>query len=168
MSTTTATILIGRAHQNDSGIIPSHLIFYTENNRPAFIIRSLESGEEIAVVIPTYANAVDDLYLVIVTFILNKMDQALILNSVERDGIDDIFNIEERMELYEKAKSIISEYNIKVVFNLLENCHLLTQIDNIKQYTNDYEVTIPYIKNEYSAWSRTVTFKEFTTLTKLP
>lgn len=37
MATTTATIFIGHAHQNNSGINPSHFIQFTENDRPALI-----------------------------------------------------------------------------------------------------------------------------------
>lgn len=161
MATTTATILIGKAHQNDSGIIPSHLIRFTENDRPAFILHSLENTEENKVVIPTLENTTDDLYLMIVVFILKKMDSAIVMHSKERKSIYDIYNKKERTELYKKAKSIIEKSEIKVVFNLLENSHLLNQVHLIKQYPNDYEITVPFIKKEYSVWSREVTFKEF-------
>ena len=47
-------------------------------------------------------------------------------------------------------------------------CHLdlnedlkLSQIDIIKQYPNDYEVTVPFMKSEYNAWTDKVAFKEF-------
>jgi hypothetical protein len=161
MATTTATILIGHAHQNDSGIIPSHLIRFTENDRPAFILHSLESIEENKVIIPTIENTIDDLYLMIAVFILNKMEPAIVLHSKERKSIYDIFDEKERTELYKKTKLIIEESNLKVVFNLLEDSLLLNQLHIIKQYPNDYEVTVPYMKNEYSAWSGKVTFKEF-------
>jgi hypothetical protein len=161
MATTTATILIGHAHQNDGGIIPSHLIRFTENDRPAFILHSLESTEENKVIIPTIENTIDDLYLMIVAFILNKLEPAITLHLKERKSIYDIFNEKERTDLYKKTKLIIEESNLKVVFNFLENSHLLNQLDIIKQYPNDYEVTVPYMKNEYSGWSAKVTFKEF-------
>ena len=45
MATTTATILIGRAHQNDSGINPTHFIQFTENDRPALILQAIEGKE---------------------------------------------------------------------------------------------------------------------------
>lgn len=161
MATTTATILIGHAHQNDSGIIPSHLIRFTENGRPAFILHSLESNEENKVIIPTIENTIDDLYLMIAVFILKKMEPAIVLHLKERKSIYDIFDEKERKDLYKKSKLIFEASNLKVVFNLLEYSHLLNQLDLIKQYPNDYEVTVPYMKNEYSAWSGKVTFKEF-------
>jgi hypothetical protein len=121
MATTTATILIGHAHQNDSGIIPSHLIRFTENDRPAFILHSLESIEENKVIIPTIENTIDDLYLMIAVFILNKMEPAIVLQSNDRKSIYDIFDEKERSDLYKKTKLIIEESNLKVVFNLLED-----------------------------------------------
>ena len=161
MATTTATILIGHAHQNDSGIVPSHIIRFTENDRPAFILHSLESIEEDIVIIPTVESTIDDLYLMIAVFILNKLDSAILLHSKERKSIYEIYDNNQRADFYNKTKLIIQESKIKVVFNLLENCHLLNQIHIIKQYPNDYEVTVPLIKNEYSAWSGKVIFKEF-------
>ncbi len=161
MSTTTATILIGHAHQNQSGIIPSHLIRFTENDRPALILHSLESTEENKVIIPTVENTIDDIYLMIAVFILNKLDQANVLHSKERKSIYDIFNEKERRELYKKTKLIIEGTNLKVVFNLLENSHLFYQMNLIKQYTNDYEVTTPFVKSEYNVWAGKVEFKEF-------
>lgn len=68
---------------------------------------------------------------------------------------------QERFALYEKTKDLIQTAKIKVVFNILDDSHLLSQIDIIKQYPNDFEITVPYIKNEFNAWSGKVTFKEF-------
>ena len=45
MATTTAIILIGHAHQNHSGINPTHLIRFTENDRPALILQQLEGNK---------------------------------------------------------------------------------------------------------------------------
>jgi hypothetical protein len=53
MATTTATIFIGYAHQNHSGINPTHLIRLTENDRPALILQSLQSNDTPKVIIPT-------------------------------------------------------------------------------------------------------------------
>lgn len=72
MSTTTATILIGRAHQNHGGIIPTHLIQLTENSRPSLLLQPIEGPSDVKVVIPTLENIVDDIYLMVTVFILNK------------------------------------------------------------------------------------------------
>lgn len=73
-----------------------------------------------------------------------------------------IFSMKRKGQIFiKKTKLIIEESNLKGVFNLLEDSHSLNQLHIIKQYPNDYEVTVPYMKNEYGAWSGKVTFKEF-------
>lgn len=161
MATTTATIFIGHAHPNNSGINPTHLIRFTENDRPALILISLEGNEETKVIIPTVENTVDDIYLMIAVYILKKVNPLNELHTTERKSIYEILTDQERLALYEETKKIIQETELKVVFNILDDSHLLNQIDVIKQYPNDYEVTVPFIKNEYSVWAGKVNFKEF-------
>ena len=38
MGTVTAQILIGSPHPNDGGIIPSHYLFLSENDRPSWTL----------------------------------------------------------------------------------------------------------------------------------
>ena len=47
----------------------------------------------------------------------------------------------------------------KIVFNILDDSHLLGQVDIIKAYPNDFEVTLPAIKKEYDAWSNSIMIK---------
>ena len=161
MATTTAIILIGQTHQNHSGINPTHLIRLTENDRPALILQSIEGREEPIIIIPTVENMVDDIYLMISVFITKVLNPEKELQTKERKSFYDILSKQERFDLYEKAKVSFQKDKIKVVFNLLDGCHLLNQIDKIKQYPNDFEVTIPHLKREFNAWSGTVEITEF-------
>ena len=99
MSTTTAIILIGQAHQNHSGINPTHLIRLTENDRPALILQSIESKEKPIIIVPTVENMVDDIYLMISVFILKGLNPGKELISKERQSIHDILREQERFEL---------------------------------------------------------------------
>ena len=47
MSTITAFILIGKAHQNNSGIIPTHYIALYENDHPSLSLKMIDSNKEI-------------------------------------------------------------------------------------------------------------------------
>ena len=51
---------------------------------------------------------------------------------------------------------LFKKNRVKVVFNILDDSHLLTQLDAIKKYPNDFEVTLPVMKKEYNAWSQKV------------
>ena len=158
MSTTTATIFIGHAHPNDGGIQASHLIQFTENSRPALILYNLEEAQEPLVMIPTVHETIDDIYLMIVSYVLNGIE---INRETQQESLYDIFSQEERLSLYAKAKAYLSEHRIKVVFNLLDGSHLLNQIDLIKSYPNDVEITRPDFKKEYHHWGQQVITKEF-------
>lgn len=159
MATTTAIILVGYAHQNNSGINPTHIIRFTENDRPALILQNLEVNNDHKVIIPTLENTVNDIYLMIAVFILKKVSPSKEIHNFNRESLYDILDKNERFILYSDAKKIIEETNIKVVFNILDDSHLLNQIDLIKSYPNDFEVTLPALKKEYNAWANKIVTK---------
>lgn len=154
MATTTATIFIGHAHQNHSGINPTHLIRFTENDHPALILQSLESKDEPKVIIPTIENTIDDIYLMIAVFILKKVTPTKEILNLDRISLYEILESKERFQLYEEAKNSFEGTGLKVVFNILDGSSLLSQVDLIKKYPNDYEITLPFIKYEYNVWSK--------------
>ena len=159
MSTTTATILIGHAHQNDSGINPTHIIFFTENSRPAIILQSLEGKSKNKIIIPTVENTVDDIYLTIAVYILNEIKPSKELYNSNRDSLYDLLDENERINLYNETLKLFEKIRVKVVFNILDDSHLLSQLDAIKKYPNDFEVTLPSMKKEYNAWTQKVSIK---------
>jgi len=55
----------------------------------------------------------------------------------------------------------LGEHRIKVVFNLLAGSHLLNQIDRIKSYPNDVEITRPSFKKEFNHWNQQIITQEF-------
>lgn len=152
MATTTAIILIGKAHQNSSGINPTHLIRLSENDRPALILQTLEGNEKSIVIVPTLENIVDDIYLMIAVFILNGIKPTKNINNNKRISIDEILDNSERRSLYTESKKLIEKIEIKVVFNILDGSHLLNHIDIIKSYPKDIEITISTFKKEFNAW----------------
>ncbi len=125
------------------------------------ILNSIEDKEEPIILNPTVENMVDDIYLMISVFIIKVIDPEKEIQTKGRKSLYDILSDQERYDLYERAKIFIQEAKIKVAFNLLDGSHLLNQLDKIKQYLNDFEVTIPYLKKEFNAWSGKVEFKEY-------
>ncbi|CAN5827482.1 hypothetical protein BH24BAC1_BH24BAC1_10920 [soil metagenome] len=156
MATTTATIFVGHAHQNGSGINPTHFIQFTENDRPALILRDIEGKEERKVIIPTVENTIEDIFLLITVFILKMVKPSKEIHNFNRATIYDILDENERKELYKKSIDILKSNRIKVVINILDDSHLLSLIEQIKKYPNDYEITMPSLKKEFNAWSNKV------------
>ena len=94
----------------------------------------------------------DDIYLMIVVFVLK---------GIHFEKKYELFTETERKSLYDEAKAYLAEHRIKVVFNLLVGCHLLNQLDLIKAYPEDVEITTPAFKKEYSQWGQQVNVSEF-------
>lgn len=161
MATTTAIILIGRAHPNSGGINPTHMLQFTENDRPALILHEIGSSSEPEVVIPTVEDTVHDIYLMIAALVLKTVSPLKALSSKNRDSLYDIFDQYERHALYAEARKAIEEYNVKVVFNILHGSHLLSQTDVIKTYPNDFEVTLPALLKEYNSWNGQIEISGF-------
>ena len=153
MATTTATILVGHSHQNSGGINPTHIIQFTENDRPALILNDIENKNERIVIIPTLDNTVDDIYLMIGVFILKQITPLKKLDNFDRTSLYEILSEPERLSLYQETFSLFNSTQVKVVFNILDKSHLLRLVDQIKKYPNDFEVTLPSLKKEFNAWS---------------
>jgi hypothetical protein len=141
MATVTASIFVGRGHPNDGGINPSHIILLSENSRPALRLIYLEDKQEEIFVIPTVDNMVEDIYLLIATEVMKQLNPGKKLYTESRKSLYEIFSDDERKKLYEQTKAAIAGLRIKVVFNLLEGCHLLHQMDRIQEYPVEVEVT---------------------------
>lgn len=159
MATTTATILVGHTHQNGSGINPTHLIQFTENDIPALILRDIAGKDSLKVIVPTIENTIDDIYLMIAVFILKLIEPTKEIHNLERISLYEILKDDERKSLYKETFEIFQNNRIKVVFNILDDSHLLSLIEQIKKYPNDFEVTLPVLKKENNAWSKKIITK---------
>jgi len=153
MATTTGQILIGRSHPNDGGIVDFHCLYFMEGDRPSIIFNDSINSNESIVVIPTIERTIDDIFFVIVYFILKS-------NSIQKKIINtsyiemyDVFSVHERDEIYNDVQNILSEQNLKVIFNIFENSHLLSLVDDIKKYKINFEVTKTIVKREFNRWS---------------
>ena len=111
------------------------------------------------VIVPTIENTIDDIYLMIAIYILKKIEPSKEIHSLTRTSLYDILSNDERHQLYIKAKNELKINTIKVVFNILDESHLLQQLEAIKSYPNDFEVTLPSMKSEYNAWTKQIITK---------
>ena len=166
MATITAKILVGCSHQNHGGILPTHLIRLSENSKPKLILTDLGIASDNVmkkkVVIPTLENTVDDIYLMIAVYILKKITLEKDMYNKDGASLYEIFEEKERFELYNQTKKIIESINLKVVFNIFDaDCLLKGQIEEIKKYPPDIEITTPSFSKYYNAWKDKVVTREF-------
>jgi hypothetical protein len=150
MGTVTATIFVGTAHTFHGGIIPTHLILLTENDRPALILKSLDEKEEEKIIIPTLENAADDVFLMIAVYVLKKIKPN---KELDRKGtLYEVFTDKERLDLYKQVKKAIKDTDLKVVFNILSDGSLI-DIKQIKNYPVEYEITMPVETRKRNPWN---------------
>ncbi|GIV28128.1 MAG: hypothetical protein KatS3mg027_1942 [Bacteroidia bacterium] len=159
MATTTAVILVGKKDDNHGGIIPHHLIQLFENDKPNLLIRDLTEQNEPIVIIPTVENMVHDIYLIIASLILKKIDLNKNLKDIRRKSFYNNFSKDELNQLYFQTMNVLKENTIKVVFNILDGSTLVNQLDEIRKYPNDFEVTLTTLKKEFNSWSNKIETK---------
>ena len=147
MGTITAFIFVGTSHQNHVGINPTHFISLSENDRPCLILRKIEDNKEIIRIIPTIECMIDDIHFLVYSFILNKNYTNYEYNLKE---MYQLFTDDERKTIYDEVKNGLQGIEIKLVFNILNGSSLLNQLDKIKNYPNDFEVTLPKFKKEFN------------------
>ena len=149
MGTLTAFVFVGTSHPNHGGINPTHYISLSENNKPCLTLKKMEGNEEIIRIIPTVECMIDDIHFLVYSFILNKKYTDYEYNNKE---MYELFTEIERKNIYDEVKIGLQETGIKLVFNIFDGSTLLNQLDKIKQYPNDFEVTTPKFKREFSQW----------------
>ncbi|NLO72159.1 MAG: hypothetical protein GX102_14695 [Porphyromonadaceae bacterium] len=161
MATITTTIFIGQSHPNHGGISPTHIILLTENSRPSLTLRSMEGDQKPITIIPTIENMVDDIYLMIAVYVLKKIKTRKELYNEKNESLYEIFDEDSRKSMYRQVMTDLQKLNMKIVFNLLDGSNLIHQIEKIKQYPVDFEITKPFIVREYSPWQNKVIQREF-------
>lgn len=160
MATITSTIFIGTSHPNHSGINPSHLILLSENSIPSFILYNLSVKQKEIILIPTIENTMHDLFLIIAIYVLKSLPQFDSKKNARKKSLYDIINESERKNLYSQTKKLLKKNRIKVVLNLFEGSHLLSQLNQLKEYKIDCEVTTTTLKREFNVWSNKIEKKE--------
>jgi hypothetical protein len=152
MATTTATVFIWHANQG-------YFIELSENDRPCLTLHVFDTDAKTVEIIPTVENTADDIFLMISKYILNTDVLQKDFFDKKHGSLYEIFTDEYRHSLYKEIRSSLKD--IKVVFNLLDDCMLLKQIEQIKQYACDFEITTTTVMQEYSAWTQKIFHKGF-------
>ena len=159
MAAITALILVGTAHQNLTGINPTHYVMLYENDQPSLSLHKFENNKEIIRIRPTAEKLVDNIYLLIHTFVLKA--EIFLNDNMSGKEIHKVYNEEKSKLTFEKISASLETYNFKVVFNIFAGSTLLNQLERIKDYPNDFEVTISKFRKEYSYRTEKVEYEEF-------
>jgi len=154
MGTYTAQILVGRPHPNHGGLEPTHELFLSENDRPAWILRPL-AGEGAEIVwIPTVEHTLEDALLQIACHVLKDEGLARALGDPgERLECHDLPE-SGRRELYGKCKAL--KWPCKLIISVFEGSTILSQLPVLADYGMDVEVCTPSFSRLSSGWTEGV------------
>lgn len=163
MATLTAQILVGTAHQNHDGINPTHYVFLSENDRPAWVLvhqNIFEEREEDVrriIWIPTVKNMLEDALLMIAIHVCKNNEVIKLAKSfspkIESHRMELYSDLNEthRKRLYEKCRQI-PDFP-KIVISVFRGSTIETQLSVLEQYKMDVEVCTPIYSRLYSSWT---------------
>ena len=159
MSNITAYILINSPDQKFNGIISPHYITLYEGDRPSLSLCKVGTYKEIIRISPSTDKLVDNIYLLIYAFVLKA--EIFLNDSMDGNKILKLYNDKKKEMTCEQIMTFLETSDLKVVFNILDGSTLLNQLDRIKDYPVDFEVTTPKFKRETDFLTGKVKFKEF-------
>lgn len=152
MATITANILIGKPHPNHNGIISSHFIFLSENDRPALILVEANSNNQTnnyhkITWIPSVETMLEDLLLMIGINIIKNQNLNLEfyknLNNNEKTFTEILkyFDKKTLNTLYMMNKKVIEEIkDLKIIISIFKGSTLENQVQRLKKYIINIEI----------------------------
>ena len=161
MGSFTAQILVGSPHPNHGGIIPTHSLFLSENDRPAWILvsenldRSRNRSSRVTW-IPTLEHPLDDAILMIAIHIAKDsvvLAQAKSFCSSIDDKTVSIYEAldeGQRSELYESCRSLADLP--KLAISVYEGSLAARHLHVLQIYNMDVEVCPVAYSRLYSRW----------------
>jgi len=154
MGSLTAQIWVGHPDQFHPGINPTHYLFLSENDRPAWMLVSDDlyniidkSTKKQIVWIPTLENMLEDAFLMIGIYILKDHDLIKIVKSIFNgiipDRIELYSDIKEQTlkTLYNKNREVLKiNKNLKIIITILKGSHIFNKLNVLRRYEVDIEV----------------------------
>lgn len=151
MGTITAQILIGKPQPDHGGMIPSHYLFLSENDRPAWILvpqdtsaeKPDESGKKITW-IPTVENMLEDAMLMIGLHAVQDRKLLVMAESCfhnqdeQRAELYNDVDQKDLQKLYVAAREM--ENSVKIIVIVFEGSSIAQKLGVLEQYKVDIEV----------------------------
>jgi hypothetical protein len=153
MATLTAQILIGGAEISHHGINPTHFLFLSENDRPAWILvdqnvfQEDQSSFSKITWLPTVENMLEDALLMVAIHVLKDREMLRIAKDVnirtDAKWVEFYSNLDEnsRNRLYKRCRTI-PDFP-KLIISVLKGSTIENQLAALDNYKMDVEVCRP-------------------------
>ena len=162
MGTYTASILVGTAHTYHGGIIPTHQLFLSENDRPAWILMEI-GGEGTSsrriVWIPTLENMLEDALLMVAIYVLK--DSRIVREAERRFRVPLYGSVielyrdiegEDRRMLYELCKRVFRDHELKLTLTIMSGSYISNQVEVLREYPVECEVCVARFARSRKHW----------------
>jgi hypothetical protein len=150
VATLTAQILVGSPHPNHDGINPTHFLFLSENDRPAWMLvqenvfEENRGGAGRITWIPTVEDMLEDALLMIAIHVAKNREVVELARSfnsrIEMDkvALPSVLEEIQRRRLYLKCRSILDFP--KLVISVFRGSTIDKQLSVLEEYKMDVEV----------------------------
>jgi hypothetical protein len=163
MGTFTAQILVGDPHPNHQGIAPTHNLFLSENDRPAWILSPIDVSGEAEVGhrritwIPTVEHMLEDALFMIAVHVCGHGEilefGRELCSNIESEllELNSDFSQWEREEIYNRCRKIATFP--KLIVSVFKGSAIAWQLPVLESYKMDIEVCSPIYSRLYSPWT---------------
>jgi hypothetical protein len=162
VATFTAQILVGRSHPNSGGINPTHYLFFSENDRPAWTLvpenvftPSSKQPEGKVIWIPTMDNPLEDALLMIALYAVRDgkvrhLMERHVSDLGDRVEVHEAFDQPVLEELYDKCRAVQAGH--KVVLTLLNVSTIYQHLPILEEHKMEVEVCVTIYSRLYLPW----------------
>lgn len=164
MGTYTASILVGKEDIYHGGIIPTHQLFLSENDKPAWVLTEMDSENRSSrkiVWVPTLENMLEDALLMVAIYVLKDKEVVEKAERCFKISLYDYYNYielyshiedDDRRELYRLCKRVFHKYELKLTLTVMLGSYILKQIHVLREYPVECEVCITKFARSRNYW----------------
>lgn len=132
----TAQVLIGQSNLDNGGVIPEYQLFLSESNKTLLLMKELKGTNE-WVWYPSKDSILDDIFLMISIIVFREIK----VQHPENLSLMDHYTEKERFDSYELVKGRSQYWDKKIFLNVFDSSFIDDQLDHIKEYNCDVELT---------------------------
>jgi len=132
----TAQVLIGQSNLGNGGVIPEYQLFLSEGNETLLLMKELKGTNE-WLWYPSRDCILDDIFLMISSIVFREIK----VEHPEKMSLMDHYTEKERFDFYEMVKERSRYWDKKIFLNIFDSSPVDDQLEYIKEYNCDVEIT---------------------------
>ncbi|MGM0530263.1 MAG: hypothetical protein ACQER7_02815 [Bacteroidota bacterium] len=136
MSAYTTQVLIGEYNLENGGVIPEYQLFLSQMDKTLLLMKDLQGFNE-WVWYPSKDSILDDIFLMISSIVFREMK----VEHPQKLSLMEHYTEKERFDSYELVKGRSQYWTKKIFLNVFDSSPIDDQLEYIKEYNCDVEIT---------------------------